>query len=73
MTKEQVLGVIGPPAIVDPFHNNEWLYINHSFFKDNTKVSYKLLLTFNKEVLVSIVKPDIDILPKNIIETKIKK
>ncbi|MDC9715369.1 MAG: outer membrane protein assembly factor BamE [Gammaproteobacteria bacterium] len=54
MSNHQVQDLIGPPSITDPFHNNQWDYINHSTLGSGEIVSYRLTLTFKQEKLVNI-------------------
>lgn len=54
MSKAQVQELIGSPSVVDPFHNNEWLYINHSILHEKEDVKYQLALVFEGSTLTSI-------------------
>ncbi|SMN12758.1 Outer membrane lipoprotein SmpA, a component of the essential YaeT outer-membrane protein assembly complex [Bathymodiolus heckerae thiotrophic gill symbiont] len=64
MSSNQVQDLIGPPSIIDPFHNNQWDYINHSTLGSGEVISYRLTLTFEKEKLVNINTNGIDSLPQ---------
>jgi len=70
MTKQEVLTLLGSPSIIDPFHNNEWNYINNSFFPPGENVYFRLRLVFKGDSLKEIDKsklgsiPDEDILIK---------
>ena len=54
MTKKQVKKLLGSPSIIDPFHNNQWNYINHSIVYSKEHINYNLELTFKKNVLFDI-------------------
>jgi len=47
MSKNDVINLLGSPTIIDPFHPNQWEYINHSinFDKPNTKYRITVKLT----------------------------
>ena len=47
MSKAQVQDLIGSPSIIDPFHNNQWDYINHSTMHQTDDIRYRLVLKFN--------------------------
>ena len=64
MSKTQVQDLIGSPSIVDPFHNNEWQYINHSILHERDDVKYSLVLTFDADKLANIDKSGIKSLPE---------
>ena len=61
---------MGSPSIVDPFHKNEWNYLNNSFFPSGENVYFRLRLVFKGDTLKEIDKsklgsiPDEDILIK---------
>ena len=46
MSKKQVQELIGPPSVIDPFHNNQWDYINHSTMGSGEVIHYRLILKF---------------------------
>ncbi len=54
MSKTQVQNLIGSPSIIDPFHNNQWDYINHSTLHKKNDIHYRLVLKFNDDVLAHI-------------------
>ncbi len=54
MSKIQVQDLIGSPSIIDPFHNNQWDYINHSTLHKKDDIHYRLILKFNDDVLIHI-------------------
>ena len=54
MSKAQVQDLIGSPSITDPFHNNQWDYINHSTLHQADNIHYRLVLTFKDESLIDI-------------------
>ena len=56
MTKETVMNLIGSPSIIDPFHQYQWDYINHSSIEGKTKIQYRLRLIFDGNTLVEIDK-----------------
>jgi len=56
MTKEIVMNLIGSPSIIDPFHQYQWDYINHSSIEGKTKIQYRLRLIFDGNTLVEIDK-----------------
>ena len=39
MSKEMVMNLIGSPSIIDPFHQYQWDYINHSSIRVKLKFS----------------------------------
>lgn len=63
MSKSQVLSEIGSPSIIDPFHNNQWDYINHSTLHQANNIAYRLRLEFSNNKLVNIDKSGIASLP----------
>ncbi len=63
MSQAQVKDLIGSPSIVDPFHNNQWDYINHSTLHEKDDIHYRLALTFNNNKLADIKTSGIDSLP----------
>ena len=60
MTKEIVMNLIGSPSIIDPFHQYQWDYINHSSIDGNTKIQYRLRLIFDGNTLVEIDKSGLE-------------
>lgn len=54
MSKAQVQNLIGSPSIIDPFHNNQWDYINHSTLHKKNDIHYRLVLKFNDDVLTQV-------------------
>ena len=56
MTKNQVMDLIGSPSIIDPFHQYQWDYINHSSIEGETKIRYRLRLIFDGNILAEIDK-----------------
>ncbi len=54
MSKAQVQDLIGSPSIIDPFHNNQWDYINHSTLHEKDDVHYRLALSFDNDKLTKI-------------------
>ena len=65
MTKEMVMNLIGSPSIIDPFHQYQWDYINHSSIEGKTKIQYRLRLIFDGNTLVEIDKSGLEGLPAN--------
>jgi outer membrane protein assembly factor BamE len=64
MSKKQVQELIGPPSVIDPFHNNQWDYINHSTMGLGEVIHYRLILKFEGRKLVNINTSGINSLPK---------
>ena len=60
MTKEIVMNLIGSPSIIDPFHQYQWDYINHSSIEGKTKIHYRLRLIFDGNTLVKIDKSGLE-------------
>ena len=56
MTKSKVMDLIGSPSIIDPFHQYQWDYINHSSIEGETKIQYRLRLIFDGNILAEIDK-----------------
>ena len=54
MSKAQVQDLIGSPSIIDPFHSNQWDYINHTTRHEQDDVHYRLALKFTQEKLATI-------------------
>ena len=40
MSKQSVMNLIGSPSIIDPFHQYQWDYINHSTIDDEIEIRY---------------------------------
>jgi len=51
MSKVEVQNLIGSPSVTDPFHNNQWDYINHSTLYEKDNINYRLTLIFEKNIL----------------------
>lgn len=60
MTQEIVMNLIGSPSIIDPFHQYQWDYINHSSIEGKTKIQYRLRLIFDGNTLVEIDKSGLE-------------
>ena len=60
MTKEIVMNLIGSPSIIDPFHQYQWDYINHSSIEGKTKIQYRLRLIFDGNTPVEIDKSGLE-------------
>ena len=60
MTKETVMDLLGSPSIIDPFHQYQWDYINHSSIEGKTKIQYRLRLIFDGNTLVEIDKSGLE-------------
>ena len=60
MSKESVMNLIGSPSIIDPFHQYQWDYINHSTMDDGLQIQYRLRLIFNNDLLSEIDKSGLD-------------
>jgi len=56
MTKEAVINLIGSPSIIDPFHQYQWDYINHSTIDGEIEIRYRLRLIFSGNLLSEIDK-----------------
>jgi len=54
MSKKDVMNLIGSPSIIDPFHQYQWDYINHSTASDGMKTQYRLRLIFSDNILSEI-------------------
>jgi outer membrane protein assembly factor BamE len=63
MSKTQVQDLIGSPSITDPFHNNQWDYINHSTLYKKDDIHYRLVLKFDSDTLTDINTAGISSLP----------
>jgi outer membrane protein assembly factor BamE len=64
MSKAQVQNLIGSPSVIDPFHNNQWDYINYSTPGIGSIVHYRLTLAFDNATLTKINTAGIDSLPQ---------
>lgn len=56
MSKTAVQDLIGSPSIIDPFHPNQWDYINHSTLHKKDDIHTRLTLIFQKNQLIEIKK-----------------
>ena len=56
MSKESVMSLIGSPSIIDPFHQYQWDYINHSTIDGEIEIRYRLRLIFTDNLLSEIDK-----------------
>ena len=60
MSKSMVMNLIGSPSIIDPFHQYQWDYINHSSIEGETKIQYRLRLIFDGDILAEIDKSGLE-------------
>ena len=60
MSKARVQDLIGSPSIIDPFHINQWDYINHSTLFKKDDIRYRLVLKFDGDTLTDINTAGID-------------
>ena len=60
MSKENVMNLIGSPSIIDPFHQYQWDYINHSSIKGEIEIQYRLRLIFKDNLLTEIDKSGLE-------------
>ena len=60
MSKSMVMNLIGSPSIIDPFHQYQWDYINHSSIEGETKIQYRLRLLFDGYILAEIDKSGLE-------------
>ena len=60
MSKESVMNLIGSPSIVDPFHQYQWDYINHSTIDGEIEIRYRLRLIFSGNLLSEIDKSGLE-------------
>ena len=60
MSKSMVMNLIGSPSIIDPFHQYQWDYINHSSIEGETKIQYRLRLIFDSDILAKIDKSGLE-------------
>ena len=56
MSKQSVMNLIGSPSIIDPFHQYQWDYINHSTIDGEIEIRYRLRLIFSGNLLSEIDK-----------------
>ena len=56
MSKSAVMNLIGSPSIMDPFHQYQWDYINHSTIDGEIEIRYRLRLIFTDNLLSEIDK-----------------
>ena len=56
MSKQSVMNLIGSPSIIDPFHQYQWDYINHSTIDGEIEIRYRLRLIFTDNLLSEIDK-----------------
>ena len=60
MSKEAVMSLIGSPSIIDPFHQYQWDYINHSIIDGEIEIRYRLKLIFTGNILSEIDKSGLE-------------
>jgi len=60
MSKELVMNLIGSASIIDPFHQYQWDYINHSSIGDKVNIQYRLRLIFEGNILSEIDKSGLE-------------
>ena len=60
MSKETVMNLIGSPSIIDPFHQYQWDFINHSTIDGETEIRYRLRLIFSGNLLSEIDKSGLE-------------
>ena len=60
MSKESVMNLIGSPSIIDPFHQYQWDYINHSSIEGKIEIQYRLRLIFKDNFLTEIDKSGLE-------------
>ena len=60
MSKQSVMNLIGSPSIVDPFHQYQWDYINHSTIDGEIEIRYRLRLIFSGNLLSEIDKSGLE-------------
>lgn len=59
MNKNQVIGLLGSPQLVDPFHTQRWDYYSMSNVNNqNDKTEQVLTLVFEGNSLNKIIKPE---------------
>ena len=59
MSRIDVINIIGSPSIIDPFHQYQWDYINHSTIYNGEEIRYRLRLVFSDNILSEIDKSDL--------------
>ncbi|MDG2353975.1 MAG: outer membrane protein assembly factor BamE [Gammaproteobacteria bacterium] len=64
MSKAQVKDLIGSPSVIDPFHNNQWDYINYSTPGVGSVIHYRLILAFDHSTLTKVDTTGIGSLPQ---------
>ncbi|WP_082319656.1 outer membrane protein assembly factor BamE [Candidatus Thioglobus autotrophicus] len=64
MSTAQVQDLIGSPSVIDPFHNNQWNYVNHSTRHEQGDIHYRLVLKFEQNKLTLIDTTEIASLPE---------
>jgi outer membrane protein assembly factor BamE len=60
MSKDAVMNLIGSPSIIDPFHQQQWDYINHSTIDGELEIRYRLKLIFTDNLLSEIDKSGLE-------------
>ena len=60
MSKDDVMNLIGSPSIIDPFHQQQWDYINHSTIDGELEIRYRLKLIFSGNLLSEIDKSGLE-------------
>ena len=60
MSKDAVMSLIGSPSIIDPFHQKQWDYINHSTIDGEIEIRYRLRLIFSGNLLYEIDKSGLE-------------
>ena len=60
MSKQSVMNLIGSPSIIDPFHQYQWDYINHSTIDGEIEIRYRLRLIFSGNLLSEIDKSSLE-------------
>ena len=60
MSKDAVMNLIGSPSIIDPFHQQQWDYINHSTIDGEIEIRYRLRLIFSGNLLYEIDKSGLE-------------
>ena len=60
MSKQSVINLIGSPRIIDPFHQYQWDYINHSTIDGEIEMRYRLRLIFSGNLLSEIDKSGLE-------------
>jgi len=60
MSKGDVMNLIGSPSIIDPFHQYQWDYINHSTVDGEIESRYRLRLIFSGDLLSEIDKSGLE-------------